>query len=274
MSEEKKYDVDVDAEVTVSEITEPPEPPTNPPEPEPGPPGEWVCAEPGSTGGKVTKITNPPGVGFNSPDIRPGVNAVDVAITGGGDSAFMFGAPRGDSEPRLVVRCEALNVASGNTVSYGKHGIYGDATIDVSDFRSTPSHAAASGVSFRWGGVNKVRRAVLGEQSNPFPLPITFYDSGEGFGTTDIDEVTLWASENTAIWASVNPDFGGSIVQQHFLIGPQVEAHVAGGSLLFNAELWDARSTVTVSKRATVNGKPVTVASIGGVPGSSITMVE
>ena len=199
------------------------------------------------------------------------MNAVDVAITGGGDSAFLFGAPSGDHTPRLVQRCSAVNVAAGGAVTYGKHGIYGDATLDVSDFTATSSEEAASDLI----PVGRHQQGSPAPGSAPaasFPLPISFYDSGEGFGTCDIDQVTLWSGLDTAIWASTNPATGGKVVQQHFIIGPQVEAHVAG-SLLFNAELWDAASTLTVSKRATVNGRPATAASVRGVPTSAVTWV-
>ena len=264
MSEEKKYDVDVDAEVTVSEITDEP----TPPEPEPG---DWVVAAPGSTGGQVTKITNPPGVGFMSPDSAPARNAVDVAVTGGGDTAFMFGAPKGDHAPRLIQRCSAVDVAAGNAVTWAKHAVYGVATLEITDFSAAPSRYAASGISFRWAGENTLRRATIGTPEAGFPLPISFYDSGEGFGSIDIDQVVLWSSSNTGIWASINT---GKKVQSHFRIGAHVEAHASGGELLFAAELWDPASTLTVSRRATINGNPASAESITGVPASAIAWVE
>ena len=231
----------------------------------------WVVTPP-TAPPPIQTITNPAGVGWQNPSTQAPRNAVNVIVNGGGDSAFIFGAKSGDLSPRLCQQCQANNVAAGNAVSYGKHGIYGDATITVTDFSATASQYAASGISFRWPN-SSVQRANIGSSSAPFNLALTFYDSGQGFGTCTVDQVTLFSTNNTAFWASTNPDAGGKTIQQHFIIGPQVAATVKGGSLIFNADtMWDAGSTLTISRSATVNGKPVTAASIGGpIPQSAIT---
>ncbi len=116
MSEEKKYDVDVDAEVTVSEITDEPNPPEPEPGPEPGPPSGDV-APPGSTGGKVTDITNSTGLGLNVVGGRP-QSFSDYTSEGTYDSAVLLGPGEGGSSfTRFQLRTRRASAAGPATAA-------------------------------------------------------------------------------------------------------------------------------------------------------------
>lgn len=129
----------------------------------------------------------------------------DTISVRGGDSAFLI---QPEAPNRTLQRCQALDVAAGDNVTYGKHAVYAKAQgITVLDFSATGSQFAASGFSVRYAGFHGERFDLAGFdicltyfEEEPLAGPVLFKD-GRGVFTTTGAWLSLGAGSR------VTPDF-------------------------------------------------------------------
>lgn len=221
--------------------------------PTPPPPG-WVVAPPQPP---VTTISNPAGVGVNLYNSSSPRVVEDTVVQGGGDSAYLIqpGAPN-----RTIQRCQALNVAAGNAVTYGKHAVYAKAPgVLVEDFTATASRYAANGLSVRFGG-------FLGQrcQLDGFPIPLAI------FADDTTPNLVTWfdiagAFTDTGIWLDCDeaPKMVYTVVAENVAL--------TGNGKFLAANTANFAGRVSISS-CTLNGKPVTAADVSGVPASALTI--
>jgi hypothetical protein len=164
--------------------------------------GSWVVAPPRPP---VRRITDAPTTSINLTSANDPLVVQDTVSLRGGDSAFLIqpGAPG-----RTLLRCQALDVAAGNKVSYGKHAVYAKARgLTVLDFSATASAFAASGLSVRYANFHAERFELDG-----FDICLTYFEENPLAGTV-LFKNGRGVFTRTGAWLSlgagtrVTPDF-------------------------------------------------------------------
>ena len=254
MSEEKQYDVDVDAVVTVSEITDEP----NPPEPEPGPPDSSEVQAPGSTGGKVTDITNTSGLGLNVVGGRPQAFE-DYTSDGTWDSAVLLGPGEGGSSFKRFHLDHAASLGAGP--GYGRHALYckgPDVTCEDWWVRMDPKAPdAGSGWSVRFAGFSLDRFDFEG---NWFA---SLYDDDPDKrpGRAHFRNGRAVFASSSAIWCDTQIPFDVVIENADFW-GPS--------GLIFDT--YESCPVTLELSNCTINDEKATAASVRGVPADRLTI--
>lgn len=221
--------------------------------PPPSPP--TAVAAPGSTGMPVTTLPYSDSILLNvqSPNVAKSDYVMDA---GGGDSSVLCGSGGKFISGVHLSRFRLGNVAVGNKVSWGKHGVYADCFNSIfEDFEIHGSSHAANGFSIRMGGC-RFSRAVIDGCS--FPVGIFDSDTGQSDGTVLVEDVTGAFHGDTAVWCDAQLDFKNTFdLKVTFLrcamTGPgaflKVETSRMGkGSFRFESCI--------------LNGKPVTSADV------------
>lgn len=216
------------------------------------PAGSWQVAPPRAP---VTDITDPAGVGVNLYNAASPLIVFDTQVTGGGDSAYLVqpGAPN-----RTIQRCQALEVAAGNKVTYGKHAVYAKAAnLTVLDFTATASQHAANGLSVRYPG-------FLGQrcQLDGFPIPLAVFADDQTAGNVTWRQIR-GAFTNVGVWLDV--DEAAKMVYDVVL--DQVALTGPVSTFLSASPAFAGSVTITA---CTLNGKPVTAANVTHVPASAL----
>lgn len=222
----------------------------------PPPTDGWVVAPPKPP---AYTITNPAGLGVNLHASSDPMTVHDTIVQGGGDSAFEIqpGAPN-----RTIQRCQALNVAAGNKVSYGKHAVYAKALgITVEDFAATASQYAANGLSVRYGGFLGQRCQLVG-----FPIPLAVFNDDPTPGV-----ITWFQIRGTFGTVGAWLDVDEAPTMCHQVVLRQVDLTGASWFLNAKAAKLDKLASVLIDS-CTLNGKPVTKSDVNGVPASQIVV--
>ncbi len=218
----------------------------------PAPPAGWTVAPPVPP---VTTISNPAGVGVNLYNAASPAVVADTVVQGGGDSAFLVqpGAPG-----QAIQRCQALNVAAGNAVTYGKHAVYAKAAdLTVLDFTATASQYAGNGLSVRYPG-------FLGQrcQLDGFPVTLAVFADDQTAGTVTWRQIR---GKFTNVGVYLDVDQAAKMVYDVIL--DQVDLTGPGTHFLDASAAF--AGTVTINA-CTLNGAKVTSANVHGVPAGQL----
>src|SRR5436309_5788810 len=118
------------------------------------------------------------GLGLN---VTTKQDIADKVIDGTGDTGVLF---QMNSDGSTLSRVKMTNVAAGNTVSYGKHGIYAKAhNLTLQDLDISCSSNCASGVSLRHDGAVLNRFKISGAG-----IAVSYYEtSGSVAGTVTVE---------------------------------------------------------------------------------------
>jgi hypothetical protein len=189
----------------------------------------------------------------------------DYRIIDSGDSSVIL---HEEAHGSSVRRFEIVRAGAGNTVEWGKHGVYvkvRDAVLE--DIRVSASEHAADCVTLRMAGT-VVRRFVC---DGAPPHVATYYqesDLGSGAYTSGIVELRHGRGTfrgNAAFWVALN---GAATVRQAFVFH---DIHVVGpeeAAFLRVLEPAFVGSSVTISGCSTLNGRAVSAADVA-VPAST-----
>jgi len=219
--------------------------------PPPTPPPATGIAPPQAP---ITTVTNAPGLGLNVTTLQ---HYADYVIDGTGETAVLFQLNAGGSS---LKRARLLRVAVGNSVTYGKHAVYGKAPgLLLEDIVAECTANCASGLSMRFDGAVVRRFSVSGA-----PHAITYYETSSVAGTVLFEDGVCSFTADTGVWVAPETDYQTKVRQAFTfkrvaMTGPGAFMKVASGFV----------GSVRL-EGCTLNGKPVTAAGLPGVPNVSI----
>jgi hypothetical protein len=223
--------------------------------------GGWVVAQPRPP---IRRITDAPTTSIDLASASDPFVVQDTVSLRGGDSAFLI---QPEAPGRTLLRCQALDVAAGNRVPYGKHAVYAKARdLTVLDFTATGSEFAASGISVRYAGFRAERFELDG-----FDICLTYFEEEPLAGPVLFKE-GRGVFTNTGAWLSlgagtrVTPDF---VLDNVRLQGPGKFIGCDPGLLdgtvtIQNGCMWRAQSTDP--------WQPVTADMCQNIPTSKLTI--
>jgi hypothetical protein len=184
----------------------------------------------------------------------------DKVIDGTGDTGVIF---EPGSDGSTLSRVKMTRIAAGDSVSWGKHGIYAKArNLLIQDADISCSSYCASDISLRFDGDHVNRFRVTGAA-----LALTYYEESFTPGTVTVENGSGTFTSDTAIWMDNDPDYGTPKVIQHFVFrnlsftGPGAFMKVASGH--FAGSVY--------AEHCFLNGHPVTAADFPNVPNVTIT---
>src|SRR5436309_6464292 len=145
------------------------------------------------------------GLGLN---VTTKQDIADKVIDGTGDTGVLFQLAADGS---TLSRVKMTNVAAGDTVSYGKHGIYAKGrNLTLQDIDISCSSYCASGVSLRHDGAVLNRFKISGAG-----IPISYYETtGSVPGTVTVENGSAAFPGDTGAWVSLDD---ASMVHEHFV---------------------------------------------------------
>lgn len=222
----------------------------------PSDPGAWTIEPPRTP---TYTVANVPGLGINVTTQRA---ITDYVIDTTGDTGVLFQLAAGGSS---LQRVQMRNIAKLNTVTYGKHAVYGKAAnLLLEDIDADCSPYCASCFSLRYDG------AILRRfRANGAPHAITYYETSSNPGQVLIEHGTgTFTNADTGIWMDAET-FYQQVIRQAFTIR---DVHLAGpGRFFLKAYIYRFTGLLNV-QGCTLNGQPVTTSMIAGVPSSQLTV--
>jgi hypothetical protein len=197
-------------------------------------------------------ISNMGGLGLN---VMTKQDISDKIIDGTGDSGVLFQIAADGS---TLSRVKMTNVAAGDTVSYGKHGIYAKGrNLTMQDIDVSCSRYCGSGVSLRHDGALLDRFRITGAGT-----PISYFETtGSVPGTVTVENGSATFPGDTAVWISLDD---APMVHEHFVF-KNVSFTGNGAFLKVDLPHFGSDSTVLV-EHCFLNGHPVTAADLPNVP--------
>lgn len=217
----------------------------------------------------ITTITDAPSLAINAHSSSV-ETFTDYVINGTGDSAVLFQPPSHDNVMRRVTM---TRVAAGNSVPQAKHGIYCKARGNlVTDVDMTASQFAVDGLSIRMGNNTFQRIATHG-----FIFPIAYFEHDDVAGTVLCEDITGDGTETAAIFGDDSNGCLQPYIKQAFtfrrvwLTCPGTNFLVFGNSVFSGAGLAFNGAYVHL-ENCRLNGSPVTLSQIQGVPTNKITI--
>lgn len=172
-----------------------------PPIPPDPPPAGWTVAAPGSTGIKVTTISNPAGAGVN---IHTGKATVtDTIVNAGQDQAFLTQGGQSGGAGSLFKRIQGNAVGGYSTPGNNKHFFYvksADVTVlDAAATAAVSPHQGDGGFSVRYAGFLAQRFTLDG-----FQLPLCIFADDETPGTVIWRQGKVTNPKNTPVYLDVD----------------------------------------------------------------------
>ena len=236
--------------VAFTELAEGAYPPVVTPPVDPPPASGW----PAAPVSPITTVTNASGLGKN---YTSKVAATDLIVDGSGDTAVLFQPGAAGSS---LKRARLLRCAAGNSVSWGKHAIYGKAAdLLIEDVYAECASPCASGFSLRYDGAVVRRCEIKGA-----PHAITYYETSTKAGAVLLEDVRGSFRGDTGVWMDAETDYTSKVIQAFTfrrvaMVGPGafMKATRFSGSVRLEG--------------CTLNGKPVTKTDLPGVPNVTVT---
>ncbi len=216
---------------------------------------EWsyAVASPQNPG---TTISNMSGLGIN---VTTKQDIADKVIDGTGDTGVLF---QSNGTGSSMSRIKMSRVAAGNSVAYGKHGVYGKVSnLSLQDMDISCSSYCASGISFRYDGATLNRFKVSGA-----PHAITYYETSTTPGVVTIKNGSGSFTSDTAIWVDAETDYTQKVIQKFVITNVSFNGN---GAFMKVASARFASPSVVV-QHCFLNGKPVTAADFPGVSNLTI----
>lgn len=226
------------------------------------PPEPVVVAAPGSTGQPIHNVGYSDGILLNIQ--TNGATYADYAMdAGGGDSSVLIGSGGNFKHGVTLQRMRMRQVASGNKVSYGKHGVYCDAyDVTMEDMDIQCSNRAANGISVRLGGTHVNRTRISGAS-----FVFGFFDSDTGQSGAEclLENVIGSNAADTCIWCDAQDDFKTTFdMKLRFR-----NVHLTGSPAFLKASR--VRNGTFAFEGCTLNGQPLTKAGLPNVPNVTIS---
>lgn len=204
----------------------------------------------------ITTVTNAPGVGANITTLQ---HVYDLIVDGCGDTAVLFQMNAGGSS---LKRARLLRVAAGNSVTYGKHAVYGKApNLTVEDLVAECSAYCASGLSMRYDGATVRRFSVKGA-----PHAITYYETSKTRGAVLFEDGTCDFRGDTGVWMAPETDYTTQIIQA-FTVR---RISMTGSGAFMKVASGTFGGASVRAEGCTLNGRPVTATDFPGVPNLTI----